>query len=265
MLIERTLQASDGVRISAAHVPGRDLSLCFVVVHGFTGSWREERVRKVMSRLSAFGGVVAIDMRGHGRSGGRTTVGKDEVLDVAAAVGWARDLGYAKVAAVGFSLGGAVVLREAGLARAGGREGAPLAGGEVDAVVSVSAPAFWYYRGTRVMRLAHLLVETRGGRAFMRLSGTRISPVEWTDPLPLPPPDAAALLGPVPLLIVHGDIDRYFPLEHPRAIEEAARTSGVPAELWLVNGFGHAEAAISIETLDRIGGWTRESLVAGTG
>jgi dienelactone hydrolase len=81
----------------------------------------------------------------------------------------------------------------------------------------------------------------------------------------MPPPEAAALLGPVPLLIVHGDVDRYFPLEHPRAIEEAATSSGVPTQMWLVSGFGHAETAISIETLDGIGRWARESLVGGGG
>jgi pimeloyl-ACP methyl ester carboxylesterase len=257
---ERTLRAADGVPISAVHVPGVHGDLCFVVVHGFTGSWREDRVQKVIDRFAPVGGVVAIDLRGHGRSGGRTTVGEDEILDVAAAVVWARALGYARVVTVGFSLGGAVVLREAGLAQAGGLEGARLEGGRVDAVVAVSAPAFWHYRGTRVMRLVHRLVETRSGRLAMRMSGTRISPRGWADPLPMPPNEAAALLGPVPLLVVHGDVDRYFPLEHPRAIDEAARTSGVRAELWLVPGFGHAESAISTESLDRIAVWAAESV-----
>ena len=223
---EQTLRAADGVPISALHVPGEAGDLCFVVVHGFTGNWREDRVRKVIDRLAMTGGVVAIDMRGHGRSGGRTTVGQEEILDVAAAVRWARELGYRMVVTVGFSLGGAVVLREAGLAQAGGPEGDRLAGAEVDAVVAVSAPAFWYYRGTRVMRVAHVLVETRAGRLAMRMSGTRISPAGWTEPWPLSPREAAALLGPVPLLVVHGDVDRYFPLEHPRAIDEAARHLG---------------------------------------
>ncbi len=103
----RMLTTSDGVAISAVHVPGsHDRSdLCLVVVHGFTGNWREERVQKVVGRLAEFGSVVAIDMRGHGRSGGETTVGDEEILDVEAAVIWARELGYARVVAVGFSLG----------------------------------------------------------------------------------------------------------------------------------------------------------------
>ena len=253
---EQTLTTSDGVPISAVHVPGSS-DLCLVVVHGFTGSWREERVRKVVDRLRAFGGIVAIDMRGHGRSGGSTTVGDEEILDVAAAVQWARELGYRRVVPVGFSLGGAVVLRESALMADGA--------GRVDGVVSVSAPAFWYYRGTRIMRIAHFMVETRPGRLIMRAGGTRISSRGWAEPHPVPPAEAAGMLSGIPLLVVHGDADHYFPLEHPRAIHEAARRSGVRTDLWIEHGFGHAESAVSTEVLDRIGAWARECVVGTAG
>jgi fermentation-respiration switch protein FrsA (DUF1100 family) len=49
---------------------------------------------------------------------------------------------------------------------------------------------------------------------------------------------------------VHGDADHYFPVEHPEALYAAARE---PKELWLVEGFGHAESAATPELLDRIG------------
>ena len=256
-----TLATSDGVSISALHVSGGHDDLCFVLVHGFTGNWREDRVQKVITELVRFGDVIAIDMRGHGGSGGASTVGKREVLDVSAAVDWARAHGYPRVVSVGFSMGGAVVLREAGLAAAG-----ELPSGRVDAVVSVSAPAFWFYRGTRVMRLVHHLVMTRSGRLIMRAGArTRISSEGWTEPYPTPPHEAAALLGDTPLLVVHGDVDRYFPVEHPEAIHEAAMRSGVRTDLWLVRGFGHAESAVSTEILERIGAWARECATSGQG
>lgn len=260
---ETTLTTSDGIAISAVHLPttavdaavGLDLGI--VVVHGFTGGWRLERVRTIAERLRRYGGVVAIDMRGHGRSTGATTVGMDEIHDVEAAVAWARDLGYRRVVTVGFSLGGAVVLREAAL-MAGGR-------GRVDAVVSVSAPAFWYYKGTRITRLAHWMVETRTGRALMRLRGTRISGAGWPEELPVAPHEAAGLLGDVPLLVVHGDVDRYFPLEHPRAIQAAASRAGSPVEMWIERDFDHAESGVSTEVIDRIGAWARECTSAAPG
>ena len=89
--MERTLKAADGEQIAALHVPG-DPAVAFVVVHGFTGNWREERVLKVVAALAQYGGVVAIDMRGHGRSSGRTSMGDTEVFDVEAAIAWARAL-----------------------------------------------------------------------------------------------------------------------------------------------------------------------------
>jgi len=255
---ERTLTAADGVPISAVHVPSPASvaaspiphGLVFVVVHGFTGNWRQDRVQRVIERLLRWGAVVALDLRGHGKSGGATTVGDAEVLDVAAAVEWARDLGYGRVVTVGFSLGGAVVLREAALHAA--------TRGAVDAVVSVSAPAFWYYRGTRIMRIAHWMVETAPGRTLMRLRRTRISNRPWPEPHPVSPVEAAAQLPGVPLLVVHGDADHYFPLEHPQAILEAARTSTSRADLWIEEGVGHAEAAIPIPVVDRIGEWAVE-------
>jgi pimeloyl-ACP methyl ester carboxylesterase len=253
---EQTLTTSDGVSISAVHVPG-PTDLCIVVVHGFTGSWRQERVQKVIDRLRAFGGIVALDMRGHGRSGGSTTVGDEEILDLAAAVEWARELGYQRVVPVGFSLGGAVALRESALMADGP--------GHVDGVVSVSSPAFWYYRGTRIMRLAHVMVETRPGRLLMRARGTRISARGWAEPHPVPPAEAAGMLAGIPLLVVHGDVDHYFPLEHPRAIHETARRSGVRTDLWIEPGFGHAESSVSTDVLDRIGAWARECVVGTAG
>lgn len=254
---EATLYTLDGQSISAVHLPGAHRDLAFVVVHGFTGHWREERVQKVLRRLTRFGGAVALDMRGHGRSSGTTSLGDTEVLDVAEGVAWARRLGYPRVVTVGFSLGGAVVLREAGLAAAGRLDPARPGFGRVDAVVSVSAPAFWFYKGTKVTRVVHWLVETRPGRWAMRARGTRITSREWRPPYPVPPHEAAALLGDTPLLVVHGDVDRYFPEEHPRAIHGSAAKAGTPADLWIERGLGHAEKAITDEQLDRIGAWAR--------
>ena len=253
--LERTLRTLDGVEISAAHRPfaGADpLAVGLVVVHGFTNSWRSAKVQRVLDRLSAFGGLVAIDMRGHGASGGRSTVGDEEVRDVSAAVRWARELGYRSVATIGFSMGGSVVIRQAAL------EDEP-----VDAVVSVSAPAFWYYRGTPIMRLVHHLVENRAGRWVLRGRGVRVSGAGWPDPPPIEPVAAITRLPHLPVLIVHGTVDHYFPVEHPQALHRAAVASGnAAADLWIIDGFAHAESGIDDATLDSIGGWVRERLGA---
>ena len=217
-----------------------------MVGHGFTGSWRRPAVRAIASTLATHMGVVTFDFRGHGGSGGLSTVGDREVLDVSAAVAWAFELGYARVATVGFSMGASIVVRHAGLRTPAD---SPLA-----AVVAVSGPARWHYRGTPAMRRAHWIIERPLGRLVGRVAlGTRITADGW-DPVPEAPHEVAARIAPVPFLVVHGDADHYFPVEHAHQLFGAAQE---PKELWLEPGFGHAEASTTPELLHRIAKWLR--------
>ncbi|MGA6159805.1 alpha/beta hydrolase [Stenotrophomonas sp. NPDC087984] len=296
-----TLLTDDGVSIEALYEPspkpGTEPSdhLVLVLGHGFTGALERPALRRVASAFAQRTAVITFSFRGHGRSGGRSTVGDREVLDLAAAVRWARRLGHRRVATVGFSMGGSVVLRQAALygkneeirpmhvAHDGERTGrspgrtdlaagatgglAPGAPGEAadgvapdavasaapDAVVAVSAPARWYYRGTAPMRRVHWAITRPTGRLVSRYGlRTRIDPRGWAVD-PLSPVAAAPLIAPTPLLIVHGDRDPYFPLDHPRMLASAADPSAT--ELWIEPGFGHAETAASPALLDRIADW----------
>src|SRR5437868_1971951 len=153
------LWTKDGVRIDASHTPSRGHGeLGIVLAHGFTGSWRARQARRIAHVLSETGGVIAFDFRGHGRSEGQSTVGDLEILDIDAAVRHARVIGYSQVVVVGFSMGAAVAVRHAALY------------GGVDAVVVVSGPARWYYRGTRPMRTVHWAIERPVGRWATRVA-----------------------------------------------------------------------------------------------
>ncbi|MBO0806303.1 MAG: alpha/beta fold hydrolase [Nocardiopsaceae bacterium] len=273
-----TLVTTDGVPIDTVHLPGpgsrvpgaesrvpgtesrlpepgsrlpgpeRPRDLAIVMAHGFTQSWQRPMVWRIAKRFNQAAGVVTFDFRGHGRSGGLSTLGDKEVNDLDVAVSYARQLGYRRVATVGFSMGGSVVLRHGGLV------------GGVDAVVSVSGPGHWFYRGTGAMRKVHLAAEKRVGRLFARhVLGTRISPVRW-DPEPMPPAIAAGRISPVPVLIVHGDKDLFFPPDHGRELYDGARE---PKELWLLPGFGHAERATDDALADRIAAWTATAVIRG--
>ncbi|MEV7810051.1 alpha/beta fold hydrolase [Streptomyces flaveolus] len=252
--IRTFLRTADGIPIDSVYDPppavydsrpdtSRTASgdLAFVIAHGFTGDVDRPHVRRVAGVLRGYGAVVTFSFRGHGRSGGRSTVGDKEVLDLAAAVEWARGLGHARVVTVGFSMGGSVVLRHAALH------------GGTEAVVSVSAPARWYYRGTAPMRRLHWLVTRPEGRLVGRYGlRTRIHHRDW-DPVPLSPVQAVPKIAPTPLLIVHGDRDGYFPLDHPRMLAEAAGEHG---DLWVEPGMGHAEHAADDALMARIGNWS---------
>src|ERR1700685_369090 len=109
-----TLVTEDGVPIEAIHLSGTG-DLAIVVAHGFTLSWQRPNVWRIANRFNRTAGVVTFDFRGHGRSGGLSTLGDREIQDLAVVVAYARELGYKRIVAVGFSMGAAVVLRHAGL------------------------------------------------------------------------------------------------------------------------------------------------------
>lgn len=234
-----TLVTQDGVPIETVHLPGT-AGLAIVMAHGFTQSWQKPMVWRIARRFNLKAGVISFDFRGHGRSGGQSTLGDKEIYDLDVAVQYARELGYARVATVGFSMGGSVALRQAGLI------------GGADAVACVSGPGHWYYRGTVAMRRVHRAAETRLGRLFARqFLDTRIAGNGW-DPIPVPPAEAAGKISPAPVLIVHGDRDPFFPPEHGQELYDGARE---PKELWLLPGFGHAERAMDDALSDRIAAW----------
>ncbi|MFD8387108.1 alpha/beta hydrolase family protein [Streptomyces sp. NPDC059679] len=270
------LLTDDGVAIEAAYAPFQPYGVgsgtgpapgpAIVVAHGFTGALERPALRRAAAALGRHAAVVTFSFRGHGRSAGRSTVGDREVLDLAAAVRWARRLGHRRIATVGFSMGGSVVLRHAALygAAAPGAPGTPGAleakagagareAAHTDAAVAVSAAARWYYRGTAPMRRVHWAITRPAGRLVSRYGlRTRIDSRGW-DPEPLSPVAAAPLIAPTPLLIVHGDQDPYFPLDHPRTLVDAADPSST--ELWIEPGFGHAENAAGPALLSRIAAW----------
>ncbi|MEO6120729.1 MAG: alpha/beta fold hydrolase, partial [Acidimicrobiales bacterium] len=81
------LTTADGVRLNAWRLAGpTGARFSAVLVHGFVNSSRSPAVHAFARRLAESAHVVVPDMRGHGRSRGRCSMGRHEPLDVAAAV-----------------------------------------------------------------------------------------------------------------------------------------------------------------------------------
>ncbi|GAA2784202.1 alpha/beta hydrolase [Crossiella cryophila] len=240
-----TLLTSDKVRLNGLLLGPRTPSAhptAVVVAHGFTKHTGRPDVRRLLRRLALRHTVLGLDLRGHGRSGGRSSVGLDEQFDVAAGVEFLRALGHPRVTTLGCSLGGSVVLRQAALA-----EGAA----KPDAVVAVSPPARWWVRETTKMRRVNQLLELPGGPAFgLLMLGVRLGP-RWTT-APASPIELAPRIAPTPLLFVHGTADNYFPVADVTAMHRAC---GPSAELWLEEGMGHAESSLTPGLVDRIREW----------
>ena len=103
-----TFTTSDGVRLSAWYVPSTN-GAAVVLRHG-SGSTRSDVLDEAVTLAGAGYGVLAVDARGHGRSGGDAMdLGWWGDADVAAAVTWLAsrpDVRDGRIGVVGLSMGG---------------------------------------------------------------------------------------------------------------------------------------------------------------
>jgi pimeloyl-ACP methyl ester carboxylesterase len=230
------LFARDGTPIHGVRLPGPEDAPCtVVVVHGVTNNSRTPTMFRFALQVATWAHVVTIDLRGHGASGGRSSLGALEHLDVAAAVAAARaaapDL---PVVAVGTSLGASAALVAAG--RHGGLAG----------VVAVSPPA-WRDMGPPSAARLGWWAATPAGRLGLRVvTGTRV-PARW--PVTADLAAAVAAISPAFVLIVHDPSESHVRRHHPEAIYGWARP---PKDIWWVDGAGHGAGALGPELTDRI-------------
>jgi pimeloyl-ACP methyl ester carboxylesterase len=199
--------------------------------------------------------VVAIDLPGHGESGGWARLGADEHVDVIAALEQAK---AEWVVLFGWSLGAGVCLRAA----------AELAGRGVVAGVICEAPYLDPLTPARnVMRARGLPVRGVVGVA-QRINGMMLGVGgvfggAWRGFDRVGSARRLAEAG-VPMLVVCGDADGVCPVEHAREIAAAAGASGSLIE---VVGGGHTDLWSVPQHRARASGGVREfvSRVGGTG
>ena len=215
------LQTADGLRLGGAQLEGPvDAFATVVLVHGLVHSSRTPRIHAFAHLLAREVHVVVPELRGHGVSEGVSTLGRDEPLDVAAAVAAARP--GLPVVTVGISLGGAAVLLHAGTY------------GGVAGVVAVSSPAWWGAWDTEATQRVQRYATTRAGRAVLsRVLRTRIAAVCEGVP---DARDVVGAIAPAFTLIVHDPEDHYFAREHAETLYEWAHD---PKAVWWEDGAGH--------------------------
>jgi pimeloyl-ACP methyl ester carboxylesterase len=200
--------------------------VALVIAHGFTMTSADRRLVAVAQLLADAGRTVyTFDFRGHGRSGGVSTLGELETRDIDAVVHLARRRGHDSVVVIGASMGGFVALRHAALC------------GGVDAVIAISTPAVWGVSSRLRARALIGAVHSRVGRRVLSARGTRV-----IDPVGISPSSPADLAPriTIPVALVHGDRDPYVPADDAALLYE--RLGGYK-RLVLLPGFGHAERA----------------------
>jgi pimeloyl-ACP methyl ester carboxylesterase len=217
------LRAPDGTRLFAAQLDGpHGAPLAVVLLHGMLNSSRSPKVHAFARHLSDHVHVLAPDLRGHGASGGRSTLGIDEPADVAVAVAHASTRWDVPVVTVGTSLGGFVALLHAGIH------------GGVAGTVAVSSPGFWLRSDRPGSQRIRRLVNGHTGRALAALLlRTRIAGVPAQEAAI---DTAVAAIAPAFTLIVHDADDHFFGPDHAEHLYAVAND---PKELWWRPGTGH--------------------------
>ncbi|MCU1430474.1 MAG: phospholipase/Carboxylesterase family protein [Actinomycetia bacterium] len=238
---EPTLLTIDGVHLTGRRwKTAEPAAATVVIVHGFSASSQCPNVAGVAEALHEDGfDVLTYDARGHGTSGGESTLGDHEEHDVAAAVALARER-TPDVILVGASMGAIAALRYAAT-------DADLAG-----VVTVSCPSQWRLpRNVRGL-LAVVMTRTGAGRRLTsRLVGVRVAN-RWTNP---EPPMALVPRVTAPFAVVHGTEDHFIPVRDAFELHEAATS---PSRIDIIAGLGHAFEPLSIEAVRQSVAWVRD-------
>lgn len=204
-----------------AAAPGRPV---VVIAHGLGSNRGDSLLPAILLRRSGLGALV-FDFRGQGESeGAGIAFGRTEAEDLAAAHGWVRTHAPSSpVYALGYSLGGAGVLRAA--ARLG-----------IFEKVAVGSTFGRLERVVREVRLRPLGPAAGVGWQLFRLWGWVLRGYDFAEE---PSEELVQAIAPRPVLFIHGTVDTVIPSSES---EHLARRAGRHGELCPVPGAEHVGA-----------------------
>ena len=216
-----TLTTRDGVRIAFAQHYQDSRSTAVIVCPGFFQSSQTPTFQRLSRALAEQHNVIAMDFRGHGRSGGRYTFSAKEGADLEAVLEWARAR-YTRLGVIGFSMGGAIAINT--LSRSAER---------VRSLIAISAPStfeqiefrFWMPEAIRT-----------GLQGMERGAGCRPGNLLLPKERPI---EVVSRLAPLPVLFIHGTRDVIVGVDHSRRLHAAAAE---PKRLAIIEGGSHAQA-----------------------
>jgi uncharacterized protein len=218
-----TLTTDDGIELQGWYVPSRN-GAAIIAQHGYISN--RTVMLNIASILNKHGyGVIMVDLRAHGESGGElTTFGKLEQLDVDAAYQYLltrEDVDPDKIGAFGNSLGGATLIMYASRNK------------NIKAIASQSA--FAEIKGSLAMKIKEhtgvpplpiaidLVVFFSEQHTGFKAEEIRV--IDYIDDL-----------SPRPIFLMHGGEDQDSPPDSGHRLYNAANE---PRELWYEPNQGH--------------------------
>ncbi|HEX3244200.1 MAG TPA: alpha/beta hydrolase [Chloroflexota bacterium] len=233
----------DGTPLSAWLIPNNSTSAAIIVLHGFGGN--KGHALNIMKMLANDYNVFAVDVRGHGESGGAwTSVGHFERYDAIAASEQLHQLGFGPIGTLGVSMGGAIAI---------------LAAAESPLIRAVVADSAFATLRTAVLGGARLRGYPSGFAEIAAITACRAAAARLGHvPSASDPIGAIARISPRPILLVHCACDAMIPLSEAQALYAA---SGDPCDLWVIPELAHAESSGLADLYqERVVSFFRESL-----
>lgn len=197
-----SFRTKDGIEIRGWFIPAtKPNAKTIILLHGYPADKGDILPSRIF--LHQDYNLLFFDFRYLGQSGGSyTTIGKDEVLDLLAAIKFLHTRGINEVGVWGFSLGGSVALMSAPLAP------------QIKAIVAESSYArldWMAYDYYHIPLLRYPLGElTRfWGLVFLHYDIKKISPMK------------AVLNLKIPILLIHSKQDQVISFEHALQLQKA--------------------------------------------
>lgn len=204
------ITARDGTRLSARYYHTADGAPLEIQFHGYRGSAIRDFCGGAQFALEMGHNVLLVDQRGNGASGGATiTFGVKERYDALEWIGYAikRFGPETSIGLYGVSMGAATVLMVAGMPELPNNVHGVVADcpySSPEAIIRKVAREDMHLPAGAMMPLAHLAARLIGG-----FSLTADSPVE------------AVKRAKIPMLVIHGEDDRFVPCSMSREIHRA--------------------------------------------
>lgn len=213
-----TLLTEDNISLAGWFIPAKnDGNKAIVVCHGYPADKGD--VLSLATFLHEKFHLLFFDFRAMGKSGGRiTSCGWKEQKDFLAAVAYLKSRGIDRIGALGFSMGGAVIIMA----------NSP----DVDAIVTESAYAnlqsllHVIYRNFGIFRYPLIYATRLWSRIFFGIDLARIAPKDYIKSVK------------APILLIHSELDSQIPVEHAHALKKAKPET----KLWVVDRADHGSA-----------------------
>ncbi|MDD5680257.1 MAG: alpha/beta fold hydrolase [Candidatus Omnitrophica bacterium] len=221
------VMTEDGKRIALSHIK-RGFSKVVIIAHGFYTNKDTVLFKRMTDAFSKEYDVIAFDFRGHGESSDVFTWTALEQKDLQAVINYAKENHYVKISVIGFSLGAAIALIEAGCHK------------NIDSVIAVSTPSdlgsINYHFWEKDM-WADLMLNfgIKGWGKGVRPGSPSL---QKTRPI-----DIVDKISPTPILFLHGEKDWLIKPSHSQRLFERAKD---PKALAIIKDGGHAERMFDV-------------------